>query len=124
MVSTPRRCSAISTSLPSSPEPSSMTLVALGDKGVPNEFMRYAGSERVNGQGAGATTSTLLHPAQHRSSGHVRRLALLNTGVRLMDDNHSHLRRPSSESSLWPPYPPPIFPMPLVAPARRCAAPR
>ena len=33
---TPRRCKAINTSLPSSPEPSSMTLVAEGDRGVPS----------------------------------------------------------------------------------------
>src|SRR6476646_5479155 len=35
MVSTPNRCSSITTSLPSSPEPSSMTLIAEGLSGVP-----------------------------------------------------------------------------------------
>src|ERR1700752_228381 len=35
MVSTPRRCNAMSTSLPSSPAPSSITRVAVGDRGVP-----------------------------------------------------------------------------------------
>src|SRR5579864_3426382 len=35
MTSTPRRCSEIMTSLPSSPEPSNMTLVADGESGVP-----------------------------------------------------------------------------------------
>ena len=35
MTSTPRRCRAMTTSLPSSPEPSSITRVARGDRGVP-----------------------------------------------------------------------------------------
>src|SRR4051812_28439958 len=35
MVSTPRRCRAMMTSRPSSPEPSSITLVAVGVRGVP-----------------------------------------------------------------------------------------
>ena len=36
IVSTPRRCSSITTSLPSSPEPSIRTRVAPGDRGVPS----------------------------------------------------------------------------------------
>src|SRR5580692_10059729 len=36
MVSTPSRCNSITTSLPNSPEPNSMTLMAAGDSGVPN----------------------------------------------------------------------------------------
>src|ERR1019366_7120215 len=39
MVSTPRRCNAISTSLPSSPLPSSITRVAAGLRGVPRGLL-------------------------------------------------------------------------------------
>src|SRR5262245_41638981 len=40
MTSTPNRWSSMTTSLPSSPEPSSITRVALADLGVPIETMR------------------------------------------------------------------------------------
>src|SRR6187402_1338307 len=60
MVSTPRRCSAISTSLPSSPLPNSMTLVAWGVLGVPKVVM--AGSKREgNGKGGKCNSGQLRH---------------------------------------------------------------
>src|SRR5450830_582740 len=50
MTSTPRRCRAMITSLPSSPEPSSMTLVAEGESGVPRRtgvFMEVNADRKV-----------------------------------------------------------------------------
>src|SRR5690606_4692598 len=49
MVSTPRRCKAISTSLPSSPEPSNMTRVAEGERGVPRVVIRLLRGGLENG---------------------------------------------------------------------------
>src|SRR5581483_5222043 len=57
MVSTPRRCSAMMTSLPSSPLPSSMTRVADGDSGVP-----------IDMAGTCAESAILLFCAQHKTS--------------------------------------------------------
>src|SRR5277367_38837 len=51
MVSQPRRCSSITTSLPSSPEPSSMTLVAEGDSGVPRAVIGVSGCRAREGGG-------------------------------------------------------------------------
>src|SRR5579872_4012204 len=45
MVSTPSRCSSMITSFPSSPAPSSMTLVADGESGVPMRVMPDSGPQ-------------------------------------------------------------------------------
>src|SRR5574340_1197013 len=84
MTSTPSRCRAMMTSLPSSPAPSSMTRVAEGESGVPR---RIPGSSRTKS----AILPWLLQVALDRKRlQHAQQAALERRGVGLDVEGARH----------------------------------
>src|SRR4029453_15481008 len=73
MTSQPKRCSSMTTSLPSSPEPNNITRVADGDSGVPNVVTGMLGSKT----GSQYRTSTVTY-ALRAVSGLIRLRASLD----------------------------------------------